>query len=490
VTDDWGASYRYRCAHGAEQLRADGVPANVMHIGDPNLLAALPAYSVVVLFRLPWSGRVEALLLAIRRQGATPVFEIDDLIFDPEFEPLLGFLRDLRPSAQREYRERFRRLRRTFDACDAFVGSTPALVRAAVALGRREAILHPNLVPSAYEQLARWLVRRGRMSPPTIAYLSGSNTHDRDFAVASGALARILTDDRRVRLLVCGFVDLPAAMRPFADRVVQIPYQDWRVYPWAVAGCAVTLAPMAVRNAFADAKSALKFFEPGIFGVPVVATPTEPFRAAIVDGETGFLADTEDEWEGRIRQALDPDVGRAVGRRARAAVQAAHTQSANQGRLVALLGPLVGRAIAAPPPALSLEPGVGGPPPLARGEHVRRAWSLVRGRAPEERVVRAAAPWGQPVAAEPFTALLREVDATTAERISTSVPVLRDLVRDAAEWDAWHPSPRSGMPGTRRRRSTSWVPATTARATPIRRCRVRPSTSTATPTAGCSCTWR
>jgi GT2 family glycosyltransferase/glycosyltransferase involved in cell wall biosynthesis len=459
VTDDWGASYRYRCAHGAEQLRADGVPANVMHIGDPNLLAALPAYSVVVLFRLPWSGRVEALLLAIRRQGATPVFEIDDLIFDPEFEPLLGFLRDLRPSAQREYRERFRRLRRTFDACDAFVGSTPALVRAAVALGRREAILHPNLVPSAYEQLARWLVRRGRMSPPTIAYLSGSNTHDRDFAVASGALARILTDDRRVRLLVCGFVDLPAAMRPFADRVVQIPYQDWRVYPWAVAGCAVTLAPMAVRNAFADAKSALKFFEPGIFGVPVVATPTEPFRAAIVDGETGFLADTEDEWEGRIRQALDPDVGRAVGRRARAAVQAAHTQSANQGRLVALLGPLVGRAIAAPPPALSLEPGVGGPPPLARGEHVRRAWSLVRGRAPEERVVRAAAPWGQPVAAEPFTALLREVDATTAERISTSVPVLRDLVRDAAEWDAWHPSPALDVLGAGHYRARDADPA-------------------------------
>lgn len=450
VTDDWGASYRYRCAHGAEQLRAEGIPANVMHVGDRRLLAALPAYSVVVLFRLQWNARVEALLAAIRRQGATPVFEIDDLIFDPGFEPLLAFLRDLPRASQREYRERFRRLRRTFDACDLFLGSTPALVDAARALGRTDVLLHPNLVPPAYERLARWLSRRGRMTPPTIAYLSGSNTHDRDLAVVSDALARVLTSERDARVLVCGFVDLPDALRPFASRIVQVPYQDWRVYPWAVAGCAVTLAPMAVVNAFADAKSALKFFEPGILGVPVVATPTAPFREAIVDGTTGFLAGDPEAWEDRIRRALDPTVGPLVGRRARAAVQAAHTHAAHRGRLAELLRPIAGRSVDPEPTPGSLEPAdhaTGAPPPPGRLEYARRAWSLVRGRAPSEPPARPGVPQVQPVAASACERLLRDVDAEGPSRISATRRVVQHLVRDRAGWRTWSPGASVGVAG-------------------------------------------
>lgn len=442
VTDDWGASYRYRCAHGAEQLRAEGIAANVMHLGDARLFDVLPAYSVVVLFRVPWSGRVERLLAAIRRQGATPVFEIDDLIFDPGFEPLLGFLRDLPRASQREYRERFQRLRRTFDACDVFLGSTPALVDAARALGRRDVLLHPNLVPPAYERLARWLSRRGRVSPPTIAYLSGSNTHDRDLAVVGDALARVLASEGRARVLVCGFVDLPPALRPFASRIVQVPYQDWRVYPWAVAGCAVTLAPMAVTNAFADAKSVLKFFEPGVFGVPVVATPTAPFREAIVDGTTGFLADDAGAWEDRIRRALDPTVGRLVGRQARARVLAAHTHAAHRGRLANLLCPLAGRSSGAAPAPASLEPAdhaADAAPPPKTLEHARRAWSLLRGRAPADPPSRPPVPRVQPVAPEPFERLLREVDAAGARRVSETMRVVQHLVRDGAGWRTWSP---------------------------------------------------
>ncbi len=462
VTDDWGASFRYRCAHGAEQLRAEGIAANVMHVGDPRLTAALPAYSVVVLFRLQWSARVEALVAAIRRQGATPVFEIDDLIFDPGFEPLLGFLRDLPRASQREYRERFRRLRRTFDACDAFLGSTPALVDAARALGRTDVLLHPNLVPPAYERLARWLSHRGRLAPPTIAYLSGSNTHDRDLAVVSGPLARVLETHRTARVMVCGFVELPPALQPFAARIVQVPYQDWRVYPWAVAGCAVTLAPMAVVNAFAHAKSALKFFEPGIFGVPVVATPTAAFRDAVVDGTTGFLADGPDEWEDRIRRALDPVVGRTVGRRARAAVQSAHTHAAYRGRLAELLRPLAGRSVGPEPPAASLEPAdhaTDATPPPGRLEYARRAWSLVRGRAPAEPPVCPGVPHVEPVAPEPFERLLHAVDVGGASRVSATTRVLRHVVREGAGWRAWTPGASTEVLGDGRFRARDADPS-------------------------------
>ena len=267
-----------------------------MHVDDQALFSALPSYSVVVLFRLPWNDRVESLVGRARRQGATLVFDIDDLIFDSGAERLLPFFEDLPATARAEYLELFPRLRRTFDACDYFVGSTPALARAAERLGK-EAFVHPNLVSDVYVRASRLVHRVARTvgRPPTIAYLSGSNTHDRDLAAVSGTLARLLAEDGTVHLLLCGFLNLPVCLEPFRSRITYLPYQHWRAYPWALATCRVVLAPMAVTNEFGNGKSALKYFEAGVFGVPTVATPTEAFRDAIRDGENGFLASTEAE---------------------------------------------------------------------------------------------------------------------------------------------------------------------------------------------------
>ncbi|MCW5893923.1 MAG: glycosyltransferase [bacterium] len=355
VTDDWDASYRYRCRHGVQQLRAAGVPANVYHLHDPALRAALPAYSVVVLFRLRWSDAVAAVVDAARAAGARLVFEIDDLIFDPSVEPLLHFLVDLPPAARREYHERFGRLRRTFDACDAFLGTTPALARLAAALGK-PAHVHPNLLPPEYEATARRLLRLRPRHRTAITYGAGSNTHDRDLEAIGPALAEVLARRPERRLHLGGFVELPPALRPVAAQVVRIPYQDWRVYPWTLARCALAVAPVAVRNAFTDGKSALKFFEAGILGLPIVASPVEAFRDAITPAVDGFLAEGHDAWVDALERGLDPVEGDAVGRRARATVLHHHTFAAHAGRLAALLAPRAGRATGPEPPPLSLEP--------------------------------------------------------------------------------------------------------------------------------------
>src|SRR5262249_29197394 len=232
-----------------------------------------------------------AVVEAVRGQGATLVFESDDLIFDPAVEPLLSFLSELPRHSQWEYRERLKGLHRTFTACELFIGGTPTLVRYAEG-GGKPALLHPNLVNPLYERLARVVrpMRRLRRPPPTIAYVSGSNTHDRDLAMIAAPLAAILREERSVRLPLCGFVTLPRELEPYAAQIVRVSYQDWRVYPWVLGLSAVSIAPVSVINDFAHGKSALKFFEAGVFGVPSVASPTESFLEAITHGTDGFLA--------------------------------------------------------------------------------------------------------------------------------------------------------------------------------------------------------
>jgi glycosyltransferase involved in cell wall biosynthesis len=384
VADRWDGPYRWRCRHAVEQLRLDGVPANTMHVDDPALLDGLASYSVVVLFRLPWRPRVATVVARARGQGARLVFDIDDLVFEPGAERLLPFFGDLPAVTQAEYLALFPRLRQTLEACDVVVGATPVLARHAARAGAR-AFVHPNLLGAGALRLGRVLgalARRVRR-PPIIAYVSGSNTHDRDLAMVSEPLAQVLAEGPQVRLLLCGYVGIPAPLERFQDRIIRLPYQDWRAYPFALATCRVSIAPLAVQNDFTDAKSALKYLEAGAVGVPTIASPSEPFRAAIRDGDTGFLATTEAEWTERLRAALDAAGSRRLGSSAHRDVRARFTFAARRGQLAALLGDLGGHASGPAPPALSieLEPGSGGLGVRRRLGLARRQWALFRGTA-------------------------------------------------------------------------------------------------------------
>jgi len=412
VTATWDGTYRYRCRHAVLQLRAAGVAADVAHLDDDDLLAALPSYSLVVLFRLPWNARVAAVCAAARASGARLAFESDDLIFDPSVEPLLHFLPDLAATARAEYRQRLARLRTTLDATDVFIGSTPALTALAERLGK-PAVLHPNLLPPENERAAPLVRTMARLHPrpPTLAYMSGSNTHDRDFDSILEPLAEVLAAVPDARLLVCGHLHLPLGLGRFGARIVCVPYLDWRVYPAALAGCRAALAPAAVVNAFTDAKSVAKLFDAGILGVPVVATPTEPFRRAVTHGTDGLLARTPGEWRDALREVLDAERSRALGAAARRRVLAEHTLAAQRGRLASLLAPWAGVAAGPPPPARALGAGARGAASDAtpsRQQRLRQTWTLVRGGVPDngDYVAPAMPAWQEPQPGARFEALL------------------------------------------------------------------------------------
>jgi GT2 family glycosyltransferase/2-polyprenyl-3-methyl-5-hydroxy-6-metoxy-1,4-benzoquinol methylase/glycosyltransferase involved in cell wall biosynthesis len=445
VTDSYDAPFRYRCMNAVAQLRADGVAANVLHLEDPGLLPALHSYSVVVLFRLAWSARVEQLVGAARRQRATLVFDIDDLLFDADAYAQLPFLADLSPGQRLQYRNLLPRLRQTFEACDHFIGSTPILVERAAALGK-DAFLHPNLLHPSWERMGPWLraARRRFATAPVIAYLSGSNTHDRDLGLVSGALADLMHERVDVQLLLGGFVRLPFPLLPFGDRVRRLPYRHWRVYPWALAHARVLLAPAAVCGDFADAKSALKFFEAGIFDVPTIATPTATFRAAINDGDTGWLAGTPDEWAERLRAAIDPANAAAVGARARAAVLAHHTFAAHRGRLRDLLHPLVGSAPGPVPPRLPADPERRAGGVLRRqrwrASRMRLRAELLRGAGAHEAVTGVAtgsAAVASPIESDAAERVLETIRIRGSDWLSERGPVIADLLADPAGVVQW-----------------------------------------------------
>jgi hypothetical protein len=72
----------------------------------------------------------------------------------------------------------------------------------------------------------------------------------------------------------------------------------------------ISLAPLEVGNPFCESKSELKFFEAALAEVCTVASPTGPFQRAIRDGETGFLATSEESWYRALLSLVDDPVRR------------------------------------------------------------------------------------------------------------------------------------------------------------------------------------
>ncbi|MCA9257459.1 MAG: glycosyltransferase, partial [Phycisphaerales bacterium] len=301
ITSRHDAPYRYRCVIPCLHLRAEGIGADILHVRDPRLPSCLVHYAVVVLFRLPYSPRVADIITAARAAGARVVFDIDDLVFDPDAVRQLPFLATAPGIVRAQYETASERLFRTFNACDAFVGATQALARHAKAL-EKPAHVYPNLLhPQLVETGRRIRSMRHRLQRyPIISYFSGSATHDQDFAMVLPAIRRVMSVRHDARLLLCGFLDVGAAMDDLSNLVIRVPFVDWRVQPWLIALSRVTTAPLAWIDAFAHAKSALKFFEAGAVGVPAVVSPTEPFVDAIAQGKNGYIASDIDAWYSAI----------------------------------------------------------------------------------------------------------------------------------------------------------------------------------------------
>jgi glycosyltransferase involved in cell wall biosynthesis len=71
----------------------------------------------------------------------------------------------------------------------------------------------------------------------------------------------------------------------------------------------IAIAPLA-DVPFNAAKSHLKALEAAARGVPVIATDAEPYREFIVDGETGYLVRSEEEWAKRLTDLIHDEQAR------------------------------------------------------------------------------------------------------------------------------------------------------------------------------------
>jgi glycosyltransferase involved in cell wall biosynthesis len=152
-----------------------------------------------------------------------------------------------------------------------------------------------------------------------LGYFSGSPSHNRDFALIAGPLARLMDEDECLTLRVVGFLDgVGPDLERHRARIETVPLQDFLNLQREIGRVELNLVPLQ-DNVFTNCKSELKWFEAAAVGALTIAAPTYSFRHAIEDRGNGWLAPAH-AWEETLRRVIygGEAVWRAVAARARA----------------------------------------------------------------------------------------------------------------------------------------------------------------------------
>ncbi|WP_428374443.1 glycosyltransferase [Lichenicoccus sp.] len=319
----------YRCRRNAAAMRDAGYTADVVDLFDVDP-AILARADLLVVWRAAMSPHIETMFRLARAAGTRIAFDVDDLMTRPELAriEIIDGIRTIGTTevATQSY---FEGMLRTMQAADLCLTTTAEL---AVELRRQCDVVHvlPNVFEAATERRARYALRRrqeaGDDGHVRLGYAGGTRTHQRDFAQVAPALARVLAArphavlvlfreaaNRRGLLQMEEFPELAG----LADRI------EWRdmvaldSLPDELVRFDISLCPLETGNVFCEAKSELKYFEAALAGACTVASPTGPYRRAIEDGVTGFLASDDAAWEAALLRLVDdPVLRRATARRA------------------------------------------------------------------------------------------------------------------------------------------------------------------------------
>lgn len=314
-----GESKRYRVHNLIDGLNRLGYSTTSVRQDEiPSIIQGCFSANIVVLFRCAFDAHVDQLLQYCKKNKIETIFDIDDLVFEPESIELVRVVKTFNAAERAVYKKGVERYRKTLLSCDRATCTTAFLAQRIEQVGKRATVI-PNSLNREQLSLARSLPVTNARDPREIriGYFSGSNTHQVDFKSCEPALLVVMDRHPEVRFVLGGLLELEPEWTRFSDRIERHPMLPHGEMLKVISTVDINLAPLELGNPYAHCKSQLKIFEAGAVKVPTIASATESYSEAIDSGHDGFLASSPQEWLSAMEQLIKfPDLRRLIGERA------------------------------------------------------------------------------------------------------------------------------------------------------------------------------
>jgi glycosyltransferase involved in cell wall biosynthesis len=321
------AAYRYRMGYLPAALEAKGweVRCERFPSGRYGLRTwerrGLLRWASVTVFQTIKFSPPEALLL--RRYARRCVFDLDDAIYVRRPRVFGG---PVDHSRWRHYK-----FAATCRAMDAVVVGNSILAAAARPFSREVVILPTTLDPAGYHTVPR--VSGG---PPTIVWV-GNPENIAYLEMVRSALERLSVrhPGLRLRVISSAFPEWPNV------RIERIPWSPESEIE-ALATADIGIMPLTDDD-WSRGKCAFKLLQYMAASLPCVASPVGANHQAIIDGKTGFLAASTDDWETALDRLIsDQAMARAFGNAGRRHLDTHYSLAQYTGDYERLLTRLIG----------------------------------------------------------------------------------------------------------------------------------------------------
>ena len=319
ANDNLPQCWLYRVEQKRQQLLQLGCQPTVLTLKELGTLNSIPSLlhgmDGLLIHRLPASEQLFSLITEARRQGIPVLFDLDDLLFDPEHcpPPLANYGGSVPPEWHRNVSATLPQLKASLRAADQLLFSTSTLHERWAAIQKQQGHpaqpirIWPNLIPTELLQAQRkprlrWLRQRSGRLRLVVASASTPHTLVWHQQLAP-ALAQLMRQHPQLRLDLLGSLQLPLALEPFQSRIRcrgHCPFPDYlrRLGEGDIGLMVLEPGP------FTDAKSPNRWMECSLMGLATVLSPIRSCRDLLREGEHTLFANNQQAWVDQINQLI------------------------------------------------------------------------------------------------------------------------------------------------------------------------------------------
>ena len=307
------STFRYRVYNPSHVLNSvpHDVSASYFFLSDMHRLAEIADLAhLLVICRTRYDNRVNHLITAFRKRRKRILFDCDDFVFNPDYVHLIVATLDQDLNNAQLWHDWFSynsRLGATLKLCDGAVVTNDFLAARVKEYVDLPVTIIPNFLNREQIDISdRIYAAKENVEPSEdglvhFGYFSGTPSHNKDFAIVVPALEAALEADKRLGVVLVGYIDAGPLAR-FGSRVRRFPFQDFINLQRLIGSVEFNLMPLQ-SNVFTHCKSELKYFEAAVVGTQSIASPSYTYARSIRDGDNGYIAQSH-QWESVIQRAM------------------------------------------------------------------------------------------------------------------------------------------------------------------------------------------
>jgi glycosyltransferase involved in cell wall biosynthesis len=250
----------------------------------------------LIVCRSRYSLQLAHLISMFKARGKKVHFDIDDLVFDSQYVPLVLHSLSLDLNNNQHLTDWFgycARMGEVLRMADSAICTNSFLAEKIAHFHSIPVHVIPNFMNQAQLEYSEKIVSikactLSKANDFTLGYFSGSPSHWHDFEIIEDTLVNLFRKYKHVRLTLVGYIKASSKLNGFRERIDYYPFHNYVALQKLIAQVDVNLVPLQI-NDFTNCKSELKYFEASIVKTLTVASNAFTYLNAIRDGQNGKI---------------------------------------------------------------------------------------------------------------------------------------------------------------------------------------------------------